>query len=540
MGPNILGGWLLTLGRYRHVGWEYAFRLLRVTLSLASSSRQDSIAALSNLQKLSGIADDNGDHAISAVSSIVEALVYLRQSPGTDAIEQAQRAIGAARTHQLDPSISDLPQLQTLIQMVDICCSLLVYDITQASQKLQAMQKTMDENISNSHWRDDGSFSVPLQRSTVSESGDVLRLEDGTPTLTLSWLSEHDLYSLCYFLSSVTLSAKNSQDGHKSEKYLSEGLRMIQSTFTGYPRFKAALPLTSASGGLKKPHDLSEPVMSADSRLRWRQVLHCNMLLQQVFLACSRTDWKLASRTLETLQEAALHVEGDTCETIKCLMEYSRGVVAQGTGDLKRALAIYQQPIFAFDRSTNKTARNNPRRDISILAGLNRVLILRDPLQPSQSAALEALADLEEFCKGSPSKYVQAAYSLISATQTTSTIQTKKDLQIALQTAMAISNLQVTCIALTFMSWKYFRGVVGEQSEKSARAAKAMARKSGDKLWISVTEELLAETLDRQGKTGESRASRAEADRILPALPPALKKMKKTVAQGGPKIAVEI
>jgi hypothetical protein len=265
------------------------------------------------------------------------------------------------------------------------------------------------------------------------------------------------------------------------------------------------------------------------------------MLLQQVFLACSRTDWTLASRTLETLQQAVLDVDGETGETIKCLMEYSRGVVAQGTGDLKRALAIYQQPILALDRSTSKTSRNNPRRDISILAGLNRVLILRDPLQPSQSAALQALADLKEFCKDVPSEYVQAAYSLISATMHTEStiIQTKKDLHTALKAAMSISNAQVTCIALTFMSWKYFRGVVGEQSEKSARAAKAMARKADDKLWISVTEELLAETLDRQGKTGESRASRAEADRILPALPPALKKLRKPTSQGGPKIAVE-
>lgn len=198
-------------------------------MSLASSSRQDCIAALNNLQRLSGIANRNGDHAISAVSAIVEALVHLRQSSNADAIEHAQRAIGAARTHQLDPSVRDIPQIQTLIQMVDICCSLLEYDTQQAGQKLQAMQKTMDQNINDHHWRVDGSFSIPLRQSTVSESGDVLRLEDGTATLTLSWLSEHDLYALCYFLSSVTLSAKNSQDGHKSEKYLSEGLRMVQS-----------------------------------------------------------------------------------------------------------------------------------------------------------------------------------------------------------------------------------------------------------------------------------------------------------------------
>jgi hypothetical protein len=74
------------------------------------------------------------------------------------------------------------------------------------------------------------------------------------------------------------------------------------------------------------------------------------------------------------------------------------------------------------------------------------------------------------------------------------------------------------------MSWKYFRGVVGEQSEKSAMAARAMARKADDKLWTSVTEELLAETLDRQGKTGEARALRDKADTALLGLPLVLKR----------------
>lgn len=79
-------------------------------------------------------------------------------------------------------------------------------------------------------------------------------------------------------------------------------------------------------------------------------------------------------------------------------------------------------------------------------------------------------------------------------------------------------------MTLTFMSWKYFRGVVGEQSEKSARAGRAMAKKANDRLWVSVTDQMLAETLDRQGKADEARAVREEADRLLMGLPAALKR----------------
>lgn len=249
------------------------------------------------------------------------------------------------------------------------------------------------------------------------------------------------------------------------------------------------------------------------------------MLLQQVFLACSRTDWDLASQTYEKLQQKVPDIDDTSGETIQCLMEYSRGIIAQGTGDLRGALAIFRQPVFALDRPSNKASLNNPRRDTSVLAGLNTVLMLRDQSQPSShDATLQALADLEPSCRASPNKYIKAAYSLISATiQTESTIQTKRDLHQALKAAMAISNSQVTCIALTFMSWKYFRGVVGEQSEKSARAARAMAGKADDKLWVSVTEELLADTLDRQGKSGEARTGRAEAEKALESLPPGVK-----------------
>lgn len=79
-------------------------------------------------------------------------------------------------------------------------------------------------------------------------------------------------------------------------------------------------------------------------------------------------------------------------------------------------------------------------------------------------------------------------------------------------------------MTLTFMSWKYFRGVVGEQAEKSARAGRAMATKANDRLWVSVSDEMLAETLDRQGKEEEARGVRDEGYRVMMGLPPALRR----------------
>ncbi|KAJ9226207.1 hypothetical protein DTO027B5_5891 [Paecilomyces variotii] len=503
-------GMIQDVEAYRHVAWEYAFRLLRVSLSLSTSSHQDFVAALHHLHKISSLASRNGDRAVSVIAAVTEALAHLQQSTSSDSIEQAQRAVASARSYQLNTEVQEIPQINTLIQMVDISCSLLEYDLNQSTQKLQVMQSLMDQKINDSHWRDDGSFSIPLSGKSVgpasADTGDILQVENGVPVLTLNWLPQHDLYVLCYFLSSVTLSAKNSHDGRKAEKYLQEGLRMIRGSF-------------------KAPQEVPESLMTAGRRIEWRRILYCNLLLQQIFLASARTDWDLASQTLKELRQVAKDLGRTLPESIQCLMEYATGAIAQGTGDLTAALASFRSPILSLSPSASKAMRNDPQRDIAILATLNTVLILRDPSHPNHSQLPSILSTLEAFCKSSPSRYIQAAYYLVCATvQTESTIQTKQFLQQALQSATSIGNCQITCMTLTFMSWKYFRGVVGEQSEKSARAGRAMAKRASDRLWVSVTDDMLAETLERQGKGEEAGAVREEAHRVMMSLPPSLKK----------------
>lgn len=234
--------------RYRHAAWEYTFRFLRVTLSLSSSSHQDSVQALQHLTKISAMASHNGDKAVAAMAAVIEALAHLQQGTGSDAIEQAQRAIALARSHQLNDELRHIPQLATLTQMVDICCSLLEYDMPQASQKLKVLQTLADETLHDPNWHADGSFSIPLNGKSAGPSsidtGDILQVQNGTVLLSFNWLPQHDLYALSYFLSSITLSAKNSYDGRKAEQFLDEGLRMIQG-LSQVPNFQAEQYLTS-------------------------------------------------------------------------------------------------------------------------------------------------------------------------------------------------------------------------------------------------------------------------------------------------------
>lgn len=499
--------------------------MLRVSLALSSGSHQEFVHAIHNLQKLSNLALRNGDKLVAVIASLIEALAHLQLSTSSDSVEQAQNAVAAARSHQLDPSVQDMPQIGSMVQMVDISCSLLEYDLNQSSQKLQIMQTLMDQRINDPRWRDDGSFSIPLNCKpppTQGDMGDILRVEEGRLCLILSWLPQHDLYALCYFLSSITLGSKNSHDGRKAEKYLQEGLRMIRGMSTILSSHGCFFLLT-ITGNFNAPEEIKESFVAAGKRLEWRRTLHCNILLHQMFLACARTDWDTAGQTLKDLRVAAEELGSAVPDTIKSLMQYATGVIAQGTGDLTSALSAFESPVLSLS-SSSRTARNDPRRDTSILAALNTILIIREPSHYAHGRLNEVLLTVEPLCLGSCNKYIQAAYYLVCAiVHTDSTIQTKQYLQQALQSATAISNSQITCVTLTFMSWKYFRGVMGEQSEKSARASRAMAKKANDRLWVSVTDELLSETLDRQGKMDEARTVREEADRVLMGLPAALK-----------------
>lgn len=244
--------------RYKHKPWQYAFRILRTNLAISSvsttspSSAATIASAIHNLQALTALSSRNGDKAVFTLSSLLTALVHLSCSRTPDTVEHAQREIAAARTYQSmvasrdNPSGIIPPQLNVLAQMLDIICSLLKYDVSLGMQKLLMMQQTVDRDLNSPVWKGDGSFFVPLsmeaQKGLDVVDGPILRVEKGDSEtgspdrvgLTMSWLPQHDLYALCYLLSAVTSSAKNSQDGHKAEKHLRDGLSLIKSELLFY------------------------------------------------------------------------------------------------------------------------------------------------------------------------------------------------------------------------------------------------------------------------------------------------------------------
>ncbi|KAI5310426.1 hypothetical protein KEM55_007226, partial [Ascosphaera atra] len=175
-----------------------------------------------------------------------------------------------------------------MLQLVDMTISLLQSDSAQAAKKLPSLQQAMDQTLQNPHWRQDGSFSVPvisMGKNTKLTSNLIMHAkEDGTVALTMSWLPKHDLYALTYYLSSVPLSGKTVHDSSKAEQFLHEGLGMVAESF-------------------KTPLENGESLSMSTARYEWKQTLRCNMLLQLVFVACARSEWKIARKSLRGLKK---------------------------------------------------------------------------------------------------------------------------------------------------------------------------------------------------------------------------------------------
>lgn len=511
---------------YHHTAYVYVFRFLRATTSLSTGSHQDVVAATNQLQKIGALARQQNDYVIFAFAAVMESLVSL-QGSGQDSVVLAQRALATARAVQLNPEIVSSPQMQILMEFIDLCCSLQETNVDQIGQKLHSMQHTMDQIVDDPNWLNDGTLYLSLTKRSMngiqlSNSGVIVE-RNGKPCLAMKWLPKGDVYALGYLLSTVGMAHKNASDGHKAEKFLEEGLRLVRAELTSSE---------TAAGSL----------LASTERTAWRRLLECQCLLEKVFLLCARSRWESARDTLDEIDLIGHDLGTSYPPELSCIAKYLDGTIYQGTGDLTTALSIFRSPPFTIPQASNKMPRTDTRRDISLLAALNTIMIVHSPKHASHHLLQPLLAEISPYFQKSntSSPLLQSAHSLVASILTglapgegrsgpfteTSTpiLRTKKYLGAALTTARSIGAAQIVSLSLALMTDKFFRGVVGDQAEKSARASAAMAKKSGNKLWTSVCDGMLAETLTMQGKRDEAVKARGEALRVLEALPDALKR----------------
>ncbi|KAF7507038.1 hypothetical protein GJ744_010966 [Endocarpon pusillum] len=524
-----IDGIIEDVGAYQHTAWEYAFRFLRASLSLSMPSHQDFVAAIHQLQGIADLAHRKRDQAIFAFAGITEALAHL-QSSSPDSGNYAQRALAKARQVQLDQDVSSVPQILVLLQFVDLCCSLRQSNLEQIGQNLATMQQIMDQIVDDVSWLDDGTILLPLTSKSAQclalNGGGIVQERDSKHVLALAWLPKKDVYTVGYLLSAVATSYKNAQGDHKAEQFIDEGLALVRSN-----------PATS-----KPP---AESLPSSADRANGRKVLECQFLIEKAFLLCARSEWEKARALINELHTFSNALSAPLPPDFSCLIRYLDGAVHQGSGNLTKALTIFQSPDLSLPSNSPKGTPNNIRRDIALLAAMNTILIVRSPNHPTHHLLPSLISRIDPYLSTTLNKHLLSARSLlISNLPTTthdllaneslsSTLLIKKHLSTALNIAKTIGNAQITAMTLSVMSAKFFKGVVGDQAEKSARAGQNMAYKSGMKLWMSVSSGMLADTLERQGKKAEAEKVKGQALRLAGMMPRSVQKFEVVGEEAG-------
>jgi hypothetical protein len=246
----------------------------------------------------------------------------------------------------------------------------------------------------------------------------------------------------------------------------------------------------------------------------------CYFYIYSIFRSIATTEWKAAKADLDSLDAAIRDLGDDVEPLLVTLFIYLSGMYCQGTGDLDQALGLYRDkklslpdpdaPIHSPDEQV--------RRDLAILALMNSLWILQCDPQRNLEHNSALLSALERLCTDHRNKEIQTAFNLLRATVDTdpATPQTKTKMFIraALAGAKLTQSIHLICMTLNLMCNKFFVGIVGDQAEKSAMAASVQAKKSGNKLWMSVADGLLARSFEIEGKNADAQRVMAEATRL--------------------------
>jgi hypothetical protein len=257
-------------------------------------------------------------------------------------------------------------------------------------------------------------------------------------------------------------------------------------------------------------------LQEAIRQTKWRTEVFCYLQLLTGLYCATQSQWGTVDKCVARLQKAA---SADVDEICALFALYLAGVYHQGTGDLETALLLYEDCRLDLGANLSETGGRKPAKmEVCILAALNRIWILQAPTYADTVTTSTLIEQLRPVCKNHQDHDIRAAFDLVLATVTTSppaSMQTvKQSIGLALGNAQKTNNVYCLSIALSAMRSQLFENVVGEQALKSAKAASAQARRSGNLLWMSVADGMLAQSQEAQGQFQAARATEEGATRF--------------------------
>ncbi len=249
----------------------------------------------------------------------------------------------------------------------------------------------------------------------------------------------------------------------------------------------------------------------AISEEQWRLDVQCYLYTVVGLASVTASSYEKVRECLKALSERLKPAEENTFGVTTLYLE---GVYSQTTGNFKEALRIFESPSFssetlALAATSLADVGMQVRVELSILAALNRLLIMRKPEFRDDQRTSELAELMRRICPAHPDPNIKVAYHIVRATietnPPTSIKDVKESLNDGLKIVQATNNTICKGILLSVMRSRLFENVVGDQAMKSAKAAAAQSMRSGNLLWMSVAGAMLSQALEVQGQPAEEQ-----------------------------------
>ncbi|RMZ72796.1 75k gamma secalin [Pyrenophora seminiperda CCB06] len=499
---------------FQHIAWVYALRFLKVTLALQIPGRVEVVPALQQLHAIQGHAERKGDRAIYVACCALEAMVHLR-SGVADRLEQAHRAIAAARSLQLQVTAKDLGSFGTLLDLVDIASGIASGspDMAKADALIVSMLDKNREDGSS----ENGTFTVLIERSfggnLTFDTGGVFRKNaERKDELVFSWLPMEDLRALCFHISAL-----DSHIHQKGMHYMNEA----------HQRFRESAKRRTISG---------IPPSVTRARIDWNLVLDWYSMFAIGLMAQSHDDHTTVSNVLSELKKRISLPPYNNTAAFTRTLAYLTSINDQSNGSLDSALTASSIPELCIPEKGHPTT-TPARTDIALLAALNRLLILRNPTHPLHAQTAPLLQQIKPLCEDHPNQYLRTAFRLVHTFQgeaeaishQKNTVQ--RAVGMARQVGDKTQNTEFLAMIMCYFVARFFAEAVGEKSIQAVLAARSQAIKNRRPLWKAVAVGLCANTYRRHGLLDKVGEAERELEGVWGALPVGLRG--ESVAGGG-------
>lgn len=234
-----------------------------------------------------------------------------------------------------------------------------------------------------------------------------------------------------------------------------------------------------------------------------------NILL--ALLAASHCQWDVVKQSIAKIEAPASSTKQIA---LKLLSLYLSGVYYQGTGDIQAAARVFSDARFDVTQGNGAKAGEN---EIALLASMNRLWIMQHPSCRDDQATLDLIELLQPLCANHPNIELRIAWHNVAASLITEPPrqmnQRKQHMHAAIAGTKITNNFLGAAVTLCIMRSRFFENVIGEQALKSALAAAKQAQKSGNLLWQSVADAMLAQSYEVQGQRVESAQEWEKATR---------------------------